>query len=443
MVKAYQYHMQFIILMIALYVIGVWGAGIIYLLFPLVLLLLGLKKRFFELIILSIWILILSDYIPLRGSNLDDLKFAKDLKYLVPLVLFGNIFYHKSEFDIDLKLFYYFVPFFIIALLGLSNSLKVSIGIQKSLSYVFMFFSIPIYIKYLHKKYGSFFWNSFLGFLIGILLLGIILGFVAPQIGIHSTGRFKGVFGNPNGQGVFVFLVLSIFYILKEFKLISISKREQTIIISILLISLFWSESRNTIMSVVLFYLSFWLIKINWLFGIIVITAFILFQDYLFDLILLIIESLGLDSYFRVHTLEEGSGRKIAWVFAWQEIQNTFFIGGGFGHDENIMRANYSWLERKGHNGGVHNSYLSIWFDSGIVGLVFYFVGLLTGIFRSIKKSYISIAFLIAFLFNITYESWLVGSLNPFTILFIIILTIFIMELRLDKKNTNLKSAIT
>ena len=47
--------------------------------------------------------------------------------------------------------------------------------------------------------------------------------------------------------------------------------------------------------------------------------------------------------------------------------------------------------------------------------------------------SYIGLAFLVSILFNITYESWLVASLNPFVIIFLIILTIFVEGIRGDE----------
>ena len=106
------------------------------------------------------------------------------------------------------------------------------------------------------------------------------------------------------------------------------------------------------------------------------------------------------------------------------------FIGGGFGHDENIFRPNYFWLEKLGHNGGVHNSYFSIWFAGGIIGVLTYFGGLFVNVFKSMKNSYLPLAFLASILFNITYESWLIASLNPFVIIYLIILTIFVAQIR-------------
>jgi len=102
-----------------------------------------------------------------------------------------------------------------------------------------------------------------------------------------------------------------------------------------------------------------------------------------------------------------------------------YFDGGGFGHDEHIMRPNYYWLTKEGHQGGVHNSYLSMWFDAGIVGVSAYFLAFVSNIILAMKNNYLVLAFGVPILFNITYESWLVGSLNPFTILFLILLTIF------------------
>ncbi len=423
--------------MVILYVLGVWGGGVIYVLFPLALFLLGYKKFFFELLILVTWILILSDYIPTKNATYDSLKFAKELKNLAPLALFGFIFFHKEEFKIKTKLFLYFVPFFVFSFISLTNSVNLNIGIQKTISFILMYFSIPIYVHYLHKKDGEMFWKSLITYLVGMLMIGLVLGVVVPEIGIHSGGRFKGVLGNPNGLGIFTFLVYTLYMIIKEFKLAIFSKQENIAILMVIGISVFWCESRNTIMSIFLFYLTYRFVKINWILAILVVVSLIIFEDLVYDLIIRVVEFFGFESYFRVHTIEQGSGRKIAWAFAWGEIQKTFFIGGGFGHDENIMRANYYWLERKGHSGGVHNSYLSMMFDTGIIGVVLYFGALIFNLLKSVgSKSYIAIAFLVALFFNVSYESWLVASLNPFTILFIIILTVLMNQLTGEKEKT-------
>jgi hypothetical protein len=115
MIYAYKQNTQFILLLIIMYVIGVWGGPIIYLLFPIVYGLFGLKSLFFEMLITSIWLLILSDYVPVKNATYDDLQFAKDLKVLVPLFLFGFFLLHRHKFPPTPELFKYFVPFLLIA----------------------------------------------------------------------------------------------------------------------------------------------------------------------------------------------------------------------------------------------------------------------------------------------------------------------------------------
>ncbi|MDX1349453.1 MAG: O-antigen ligase family protein [Putridiphycobacter sp.] len=427
---AYKYYAQFIMLMVIIYTLGVFIPEVVYVLFPVVLFLLGYKKFFFELLVLSILFLILSDYVPISSATRDSLQFAKDLKFLAPITLFAFFLFYREDFDLNLSFIVPFIPFFLIACIALFYSLNISTGIQKTISFAIMYFTVPLYVLYLHKTYGSVFWSGLITFLVGILLIGLVLGIVIPQIGIHSGGRFKGALGNPNGVGIYAFLVTVIYTLIKDLKLANFTKRENLLIVLAIFLTIIWCESRNAIMSTLLFLVTYRLVKINWLLAIIIVTSIIIFEEYLFAVIIAIIEFVGMESYFRVNTIEEGSGRKIAWIFAWQEIQKYFFIGGGFGHDENIMRPNYYWLERAGHNGGVHNSYLSMWFDTGIVGLIAYYTAYLYNLLKNMQGNYMVLAFVVSVGFNINYESWLVGSLNPFTILFLIILSVFTFQIK-------------
>jgi hypothetical protein len=424
-----------------MYVVGVWGGPVIYLLFPIIFFLFGLKGLFFEMLITSIWMLILSDYIPVKNATYDDLQFAKDLKPLIPLSLFAFYLLHRDKFPKIPKIFINFIPFFIITLIALKYSIKIDVGIKKYISFVLMYFCIPVYVNYLHHQYGTLFWNSLLTFLTWMLVIGLVLGIVAPDIGLIGGDRFKGILGNPNGLGIFLNLTFILWMIAKEFKLITFTKGENRLVFFVIIISLLWSGSRNGIMSIFMFYMIYRLVKIHWSFAIVAVIFVIVFETLIFSSFIELLKFFQLSHYFRVDSLEEGSGRKIAWAFAWQEIYNKyFFIGGGFGHDENIMRPNYYWLKRQGHDGGVHNSYLSMWFDSGVIGVIFYYGALLKLVLKSTKFSYLGLAFLVSILFNSTYESWLVASLNPFTILFLIILTIFVQHYRGETYTENIEN---
>ena len=70
-----------------------------------------------------------------------------------------------------------------------------------------------------------------------------------------------------------------------------------------------------------------------------------------------------------------------------------------------------------------------MWMDAGILGVVAYFGGIIAIIGKTMRDNYIIIAFVASIAFNIYFESWLVASLNPFTILYLTILTIFISNL--------------
>jgi hypothetical protein len=430
MIEAYKENSQFILLLIIMYVIGVWLDPLVYIMFPVVFGLYGLKGHFLELLIISIWMLILSDYVPVKGATYADLDFAKDLKPIIPLFLFGFYLRSRDKFPKVSKVFIRFIPFFMVTLIALSYSLDVNVGFRKYVSFLLMYFSIPMYVSYLHKTYGSHFWNTLFTFIIGMLAIGLVLGVAVPDIGILSGGRFKGILGNPNGLGIFLNLVFMLWMVIGEFKLVEFSKRENWFIITVILVSLFWCGSRNGLMSVFMFYMVYRFVKIHWSFAIVAVAFVFVFQDLIFGGFIELLQFFQLGDYFRVDSIEEGSGRKIAWAFAWIEIQKYFFIGGSFGHDEHVMRPNYKWLSLEGHQGGVHNSYLSLWFDSGVIGIIMYFWALLVSVFKSFKMSYVGLAFLVSILFNITYESWIVASLNPFTILFLIILTIFVGELK-------------
>ncbi|MBK9192243.1 MAG: O-antigen ligase family protein [Crocinitomicaceae bacterium] len=430
MIIAYKQHSQFIMILAVMYVSGVWGGPVIYPMFPMFMLLFGIRKRYFELLITALWLLMLADYVPVKNATYDDLQFAKDLKFMVPLFLAGFLLMYREDFKPFPKLLLWFIPFFIVVAIGLQYSINFSVGLEKTISYFLMMLTVPFYVSHLHRDQGEYFWTAFFTFIIGMLTIGIVLRFAAPQIAMLDGKRFKSILGNPNGLGIFLNLTFMLWVILRELKLANFTKKENWYIILVIFISLIWSGSRNGMMSIFLFYLISRVIKIHWFLAVITVVIVLTFNEQIFEGFVGVIEFLGLQDYFRIESIEEGSGRKIAWVFAWQEIQNYYFVGGGFGQDEQVMRPNYYWLSKLGHQGGVHNSYLSMWFDAGIAGIIAFFGAFYGIVFKSMKYNYLVLAFAINIMFNITYESWLVASLNPFTILFFTILTIFSGNLR-------------
>jgi len=129
----------------------------------------------------------------------------------------------------------------------------------------------------------------------------------------------------------------------------------------------------------------------------------------------------------RAQTLEEGSGRLVAFEFAWAEIIENPFFGKGFSYDHYWfieVEENLELLLALNHQGNTHNSFLSILMNTGFLGFATFLLGWGSFISKAIKKSPYGFFVLLIILFSANIEAWLSASLNPFVIILIIILTL-------------------
>ena len=122
-------------------------------------------------------------------------------------------------------------------------------------------------------------------------------------------------------------------------------------------------------MSVLCFLLFTRLYRLSPYFGFIILIIITISYQLVFQNFESIIRYLGLGEFFRIETLETGSGRNVAWAFAWQNIQDNFFLGKGFAYDEALFSKYEQELSVLGHQGNVHNSYLTLWLNTGVIGL--------------------------------------------------------------------------
>lgn len=387
-----------------------------------------IKGRYIELFIGFLFILLLSDHVH-HGVD-DPTIFAKDLKSIYLLLLGLVIWRNRKEFDLNNAIFIVLIPFFLLAFISLTWAINLPVGFQKTLSYTLLYFIVPIFIVNLFKSKREEFLLILLNYFVLIFLIGIILKFTFPSVIDLIGGRYRGLLGNPNGLGILIVQVILLFSIIKSYKLITITKNQTRFFYALVIISLLLSGSRNGMISIILFLILVRVFKVHFLVGVfILLLTFYVYQTVSIDPVALI-RYAGMEEYFRIQTIETGSGRFIAWQFAWRQLQDYYFMGGGFGQDEQIMRPNYAFLERLGHSGGVHNSYISMWMDTGLIGVILYFSAMLTLIWKAAKNSNLAWPFFFTILFNITYESWLVGSLNPFTVMFLCSLTLLVMKER-------------
>ncbi len=402
-------------------VLGVLSNALAMVLIPLHLLVLKQKYGIPYLFIIGLWfILILSD------SYQPPLDFAKDTKAFVVLIL-TFIMYSNGLLSKRWSSFYRpFIPFFLISVYCLSQSPNLFISIQKTLSYGLILLVIPALCNYLVRTDK----NRFLTHLVilgtAVLGLGIVLRLISPQFVLFMGTRYSGLFGNPNGLGMFTFLFLIVFTTIKEYHPQLFTRNQSYLIYVLIALSLYWAGSRGGIFASVLFLLGFYLFKSSRAIGIITMIGMLIAYQLVISNLEVIILSLNLQDYFRLETLESGSGRNIAFDFAWKHVQYNYWLGLGFGYAEELMQANQEYFATLGHVGNVHNSYLTMWLDTGLIGLIAFVYGWVKHFWKAYQNSIIAGAAFFAVLFNTNVESWLAGSLNPFTIQLVIILTLLI-----------------
>lgn len=419
----YKENIQLYSILIFLLLVGMYGGPVIYGVLPLVLILMKHKGLYEEMFIGFIFLLILSDSYEHR------LLFAKSAKniYISAIALF--LMFDRKEFRLDNDIFRLFIPFFLISVYCLFYTETPAISIQKTISYLLLYLVVPNYFMKLYREKGPEILRNLILFTTTILLVSFIMIFLSRQVVYPIGGRYQGILGNPNGLGLFCFFNFLLFTIIKSFHKSLFSSSETILIYSLIVVSLLLTGSRNSIVGVLLFLFFQKFYKISPFLGVLMVIIVGFLSEIIGNHFSEIVSSLGLGEFFRVKTLDNGSGRYVAWLFAWNHVQENFFIGKGFGYDEYYMRSNWDLLSRMGHQGGVHNTFLTFWMDFGLIGLLIYLRSYFLAFIYAAKKTHFGFPILFSVTFTAIFESWLVGSLNPHTILFLVILTILSEEI--------------
>jgi O-antigen ligase len=409
--------LQFVLLALSWVIVGIYMGPVIYAYLPLCIILFKRKGMYFELFFGFLLLLVLCD------SRHPEMRWTVNLKEAYILFLAAFLFFDNKNFGKFEGFYIRFVPFILVALYCSIDAMFPSKAFQKAISYLLLLVVAPNYVMKLYRDEGDNLLKSLVWLGTALLAIGILLYFVKPQL-VNFFGRYCGVLGNPNGLGIYTMLIFLLFSTVMSVRPKLFDQNEKLFIYVVVLLTLFMSGSRSSIIAVIIFSLFNYFNRMSPALGIIVFLFIIVSYQIIENNLKSIIIAFGLDSYFRLNTLETGSGRVVAWAFAWKEIQNNFFIGRGFSYTDYVFEWNYIALNNKGHNGNAHNSYLTLWLDTGLVGLTFYLIALLSTFIKAAMMSRVAIGIMYALLFQIFFESWLAASLNPYTILLVIILVI-------------------
>jgi len=400
-------------LVILLWVMGgIIAPEIAMVLVPLGLILFKRKGMYAEMIVSFAILLFFSD------NRQPEFVFAGKTKDIALIVMSAFVLLDTKSFKEKSKIWYPFLAFFIVAFIVVFRNPIPLLAFQKTLSFLLMFALIPNYVTHeLAKDEGKHLFTLWIWSGTLVLLAGFMVSVIMPTDYTFIVGRYNGLMGNPNGIGSFatIFFALIMLTLQKHPKLFTLP--QLILVFGTLAISVLLSESRNSIFSILIFLFFSRFYKMSPMLGLVILLITGLLYQIITDNLPLIVNTLGLGSYLRVEHLEDGSGRLIAWQFGWENIQDNFLLGRGFSYEETLFEINQKWLQSQGTLGGVHNTYLALWLNTGLIGLILYMYGLLTNFFKSITYNYLSLPTLFAFLFSCTFEAWFQGSLNPFTIM--------------------------
>ncbi len=407
------------VLVVIFVVVGVYARPLLFVLMPLSVFFLKSRDLWADMVFGLLIVLVLSDITPWFFS-MQVFKGAKNTYIVALSIIFLLERYRFVPFS---QVFNIFLPFFVYSFFPLVFSGSIVVGVQKTISYALLYLVIPNYVLYNFRLWGWTFFKNLVFFMTTILLAGFIILYWG-EFYAYMIGRFRGLFGNPNGMAIFCFLLIMLTAVLGAIKKDLFNWKEKLLVYGTAGYFLIVSGSRSSLIAVFIFLIFGRFFAASPFLGFVMLLGVFGIMEVVLSNLEPIVMFLGIEDFVRLKTLETGSGRYFAWDFAWMHIQEYIVFGGGFGNDERIMRKNYHYLERMGHQGGVHNTYLSFWFDVGLIGLVIFFRSFILAFIKASKLVPISIGVMFAILFSITYESWLVSSLNPYTIILLVILTV-------------------
>lgn len=415
---------QFLFLLLSWIIVSSIFLPAVWVVVPISLFVLYKKTLYNEILLGFLLVLIFSD------SWEPSLAWAKKFKNVYIILMFLFYYSDRKNFSHNSRVILSFIPFILISIICLFFSESFSSSIQKTISYFLVIIVVTNYIQNLLIEDKDRLFRSLVFFVSLVFLVGFILYFINNSEVVY-VGRYRGAFGNPNGLGVFSLIFFLAFNAITDSQPELFTKREKQLFYILLFLSMLMSGSRSAFFGVLLFFLTKYFYKKSSFLGFIMLLLMGFLYQYVTLNLVNIIRFLSLNDFFRINTIEDGSGRFIAWNFAWQKIQDNFFIGKGFDYTEYLFQKNYSTLSKLGHQGNAHNSFLTFWLDTGLVGLVFFLFGFIGNFLKAAKSSKVAMPIMYTIIFSAMFESWLIGSLNPITILVWIILVIL-----LSKKNS-------
>jgi len=223
----------------------------------------------------------------------------------------------------------HFAVFFLVSTFCLIASPRLFISIQKFVSYVLIFLVIPSLVNYLYQKHGAKYFRHLIYLSVWILCIGFAFMAINEEVAFSHHGRFRGILGNPNGLGMFCAFTFMFFEILYDKMPGFCTRKERIFIRGVILLALTLSGSRSSLICISIFFTFQYLVRYSNFLSFILLIVIMVTNEYIIEIMMGTIIELGFQEFFRLDTISFGSGRTVAWKFAWKEIQKNFFKVSG------------------------------------------------------------------------------------------------------------------
>jgi O-antigen ligase len=342
--------------------------------------------------------------------------------------IFGDILLGRTVRRI--KVFDIFATIFIIyAFLSALYSPYPKVTLERSATILLLYVSVFWIIwKYAYDQGPQKVVNLILQVAMFIFIVSYLMIIFFPHRAFFAS-RFQGIFENPNSMG----LICAILLPLAFWQFLETRKKSALFLLFLMLGGSLLSASRTSI-NAVIFSLGYFIYKRTGKYRPLVFFSFLS----LASVLAWIIESLSqhfFSAYFRFGTLPTGGGRLEIWPYALALIKDNPLFGYGFGVEDRIFKLKGIMLSGR-YPSYVHNSYLGLMLQLGILGVIFFFAPLLTLLFKELFSKqnsetpllrYALQASLIAGLLCAIFESWIysVGNSQAFPFWNIVMLLVF------------------
>ncbi len=274
-----------------------------------------------------------------------------------------------------------------------------------------------------------------------VCIMGYLMIFIGPYRPFQG-GRFTGIFGNPNGVGTVSAVILPL--ILWQF--LETRKKSALFLFFLVLAGLLLSATRGAL-NATAFALGYFIYAYSKKY-----RPLVFFGSISFVLIFIWITETLVKKFFMVYIRAESipilGGRLEIWPIALDLIMDKPIFGYGFGVEDKLIGLKKIILYK--HSGAyVHNCYLGMMLQLGIVGFIIFFGPLFILLFKELFSKqesqtpilrYALRASLIAGLASCIYESWIYSVGNALAFSFWIIIMLLVFYRYRDKEKSKIES---